>query len=48
VEPDQHDDTSEGSVAVLGGEQRASELAAIHRVLLGRLNLGSTHALGGV
>ena len=48
VEAEQHGERGVGSVVVLGREQEPAEFTAIHRVLFGRLNPGTTHVLGRV
>ena len=48
IETQQHGECCVGAVALLGGEQEASQLAAIHPVRLGRLDLGSANILSRV
>jgi hypothetical protein len=48
VEAEQDGEGCVGVVVVLGGEQEASELAAVHAVTFGRLNLGPAYVLRGV
>jgi len=45
VEAEQHGQSGVGAVVVLGSEQETAEFTAIHRMLLGRLDSGTTHVL---